>query len=72
MQAAVGAFGLKTIAGSDGEMQVHEDVEAMSKAYKTGDSLPFTASLNAVFDPERKSSTEGEVVDAEIVQEESS
>lgn len=68
MQAAVDAYGLQTLAGSDGEMTVHEDVEAMSKGYKTGDSLKFTASLNACFDPE-KIADEPEVVDVEATAE---
>jgi hypothetical protein len=48
------AYGLKTISGSDGEMKVNEDVMAISKGYKIGDSIPFTATIKAVFDPEKK------------------
>jgi hypothetical protein len=43
---------LKALPGSDGEVNVKEDTEAMCKGYRLGDSVQFTATLNAVFDPE--------------------
>lgn len=46
VEAAVEAFGFKSLAGSSGEVNVNEDVTDMAKAYKTGDSLRFTATLN--------------------------
>lgn len=49
MEAAVDSFGLQSLPGSDGEVNVHEDVAEMAKGYMTGDSLPFTATLNAAF-----------------------
>lgn len=58
VQAAVDAFGLKSLEGSDGEVEVKEDVQEMSKAYKTGDSLEFTATVNAAYDPEVSRSKE--------------
>ena len=77
VQAAVDAFGIKALEGSDGEVEVKEDVEAMSKSYKPGDSLSFTATINAAYDPEaaRPDDTasaddeEAVVVDAEIVED---
>jgi hypothetical protein len=45
---------LKSLPGSDGQVEVHEDVASMAKAYKTGDSIQFTATLNASYDPEKK------------------
>ena len=75
VQAAVDAYGLKSISGSDGEVEIKEDVPEMAKAYKLGDDQQFTCTFNAIFDPERvQSSSEdadssSEVVDAEIVQE---
>lgn len=47
VEAAVEAFGLQSIDGSDGQVTVHEDVAAMAKGYQQGQSLPFTATFNA-------------------------
>ena len=78
VQAAVDAFGIKALEGSDGEVEVKEDVEQMAKGWKQGDSLTFTATINAAYDPEveRPSETaaaaaspDDVVVDAEIVEE---
>jgi hypothetical protein len=49
-QSAVDAYGLKSLAGSDGEVKVHEDVTAIAKGYKIGDTVKFTATLNASYD----------------------
>ena len=75
VQAALDAFGLKALEGSDGEVEVKEDVEAMSKGYKSGESLTFTATINAAYDPELAAHDEeafeevAEEVDAEVVQD---
>lgn len=45
VEAVVEAFGCKSLAGSDGEVNVNEDVAAMAKGYKNGDSLSFTATV---------------------------
>ena len=50
VQATVEAYGLKSLPGSDGEVKVHEDVTALAKGYKSGDSIKFTATLNAAYD----------------------
>ena len=73
-QSAVDAYGLKSVSGSDGEVEVLEDIPEVAKAYKLGDDLEFTATFNAVVDPElapaaasddaEKSSADG-VVDVE-------
>lgn len=57
VEAAVDAYGLLSLKGSDGEVKVHEDVSALAKGYKTGDSIPFTATLNASYDPEKPQPT---------------
>jgi len=62
---AVEAFGLKSLDGSDGEVTVHEDVSAMSKGYKVGESLPFTATLNAALTSSASSSEVEGSVEAE-------
>jgi hypothetical protein len=53
-EAAVKAYGLKALAGSDGSVEVHEDVNEISKIYKIGDNVPFTATFLAVFDAEKQ------------------
>ena len=54
VEGAVDAYGLQSLKGSDGEVNVHEDVAALAKAYKPGDSITFTATLNAAYDPEKE------------------
>jgi hypothetical protein len=53
VEAAVEAYGLLALKGSDGEVNVHEDVSALAKGYKPGDSIQFTATLNASYNPEK-------------------
>ena len=50
-QSAVDAYGLKSLSGSDGEVEVNEDIPAVAEKYKLGDDLQFTATFNAVLDP---------------------
>ena len=78
VQATVDAFGLQALEGSDGEVEVKEDVKEMSNGYKVGDSLTFTATVNAAYDPEVERpetaasavvDPEDVVVDAEVVEE---
>lgn len=79
-QSAVDAYGLKSVSGSDGEVEIREDIPAVSKGYKLGDTLEFTAFFNAQVDPEAQppaveesdvaeesSSSEDGVIDAEAV-----
>jgi hypothetical protein len=49
VEATVAAYGLKSLAGSDGEVQILEDLQQMCKGYNAGDSLPFTATLDCAF-----------------------
>jgi hypothetical protein len=69
VQTAVEAYGLKSLPGSDGNVEVLEDVKEMGKGYKVGDSIQFTAKLNACFDPEKQ---QVDVVDVEAIAEEAS
>lgn len=73
-QSAVDAYGLKSVSGSDGEVEVLEDIPEVAKSYKLGDALQFTATFNASEDPaveraseEESSSSEDGVVDVEAV-----
>jgi hypothetical protein len=69
IKSAVDAYGLKYLPGSDGEATVLEDIPEVSKGYKMGDAVEFTAKFNAVFDPEKlpagETPAEETVVDVE-------
>uniref|UniRef100_A0A7S2DYV0 Trigger factor ribosome-binding bacterial domain-containing protein n=1 Tax=Helicotheca tamesis TaxID=374047 RepID=A0A7S2DYV0_9STRA len=52
-EAAVSAYGLKSLAGSDGEVNVNEDMQEVCNSYKNGENIPFTATLKAELDPEK-------------------
>jgi hypothetical protein len=71
-QSAVDAYGLKSIKGSDGEVEVLEDIPEVAADYKLGDSVEFTATFKAIFDPEVSrpgsaddSTTPDDVIDVE-------
>jgi len=53
IEQAVVAYGLKALSGSDGEVEVLEDVKEMCKGYKDGQALEFTATFKATIDPEK-------------------
>lgn len=57
-QSVVDAYGLKSVSGSAGEVEVLENIPDIAKSYKVGDSVEFTAKFNAIFDPEKITSTE--------------
>ncbi|KAL3765654.1 hypothetical protein ACHAWO_003518 [Cyclotella atomus] len=62
------AYGLESLQGSAGEVTVHEDMQKISKSYKLGNDIPFTATYKGKFDAAVQSSeTGGEdvVVDVE-------
>jgi len=54
VEAAVGAYGLKALPGSAGEIQVQEEVSEMAKGWKDGMSLSFTTKFSAIFDPAKE------------------
>jgi len=66
VESAVEAYGLKSLDGSDGEVTVHEDVSAMSKGYKVGEPLSFTATLNAALPATSSSGEDGEEAEEEV------
>ena len=70
VEAAVEAYGLKSLAGSDGEVSVKEDVKEIASKYniKSGDSIQFTATLNAAYD-ESKKSDDAKEEDAKVADE---
>ena len=53
VEAGVAAYGLKPLPGSDGEIEVQEDVKDLSLGWKQGDSVTFTTTFSAIFDPEK-------------------
>ena len=74
-ESAVGAYGLKSLPGSDGSVEVHEDIKEICSGYKIGNSVEFTATFAATFDPAKSQTTEAEentesvVVDVAAVEE---
>jgi hypothetical protein len=72
-QSAVDAYGLKSLPGSAGEVQVLEDIPSVASTYKVGDDVEFTATLNAIYDPSieipTSAASEG-IIDVEITEEE--
>ena len=44
------AFGLESLEGSAGEVTVNEDMQKVSKGYKIGNDIPFTATYKGKFD----------------------
>lgn len=69
-QTVIGAYGLKSLSGSDGELDVKEDLQGLCKGYTIGDDIAFTGTFKAVFDPEKKIPEEDEtVIDAEVAVE---
>jgi hypothetical protein len=49
---------------------INEEVKDMCQGYKVGDSLEFTATLNAIFDPDTKTTIEARKDAAEEKEEE--
>mmetsp|Transcript_32073 Transcript_32073/g.57991 ORF Transcript_32073/g.57991 Transcript_32073/m.57991 type:complete len:215 (+) Transcript_32073:99-743(+) len=70
VESAVESFGLKALPGSDGDVTINEEVKDMCQGYKVGDSLEFTATLNAIFDPDTKTTIEARKDAAEEKEEE--
>merc|ERR1712127_144928 len=62
-ESSVDAFGLKSLPGSEGPVEVLEDVKQMSNGYKTGETLQFTATFKATFDPEKQPKEEEETTE---------
>lgn len=71
VEQAVKAYGLTSLPGSEGEVNILEDVKEMCKGYKEGMPLEFTATLNCAMDPSRimSGATSTTVVDVEAVTE---
>lgn len=66
-EAAVTAYGLKALPGSDGSVEVHEDVKDISKGYKVGDSIQFTATFAATIETTAEVEEEEEEKEEETV-----
>lgn len=60
VEAAVAAYGLKAIPGSDGDINVNEDVKEMALGWKDGETLTFTTTFSAIFDPEKSATKDTE------------
>jgi hypothetical protein len=49
VQGVIEAFGLESLPGSDGKMEILEDVKGLSNDYKIGYAIPFTATVNCKY-----------------------
>ena len=67
VQSAVDAYGLKSISGKDGEVEVLEDIPEIAKSYKLGDDIQFTATFKAIFDPKLSSEKAAERNEAGVI-----
>mmetsp|Transcript_87126 Transcript_87126/g.251281 ORF Transcript_87126/g.251281 Transcript_87126/m.251281 type:complete len:216 (-) Transcript_87126:24-671(-) len=67
VQSAVDAYGLKSISGKDGEVEVLEDIPEIAKGYKVGDDIQFTATFKAIFDPKLSAEKDAENKEAQPV-----
>lgn len=67
VQSAVNAYGLKSISGSDGEVEVLEDIPEIAKVYKLGDNVQFTATFRAIVDPELVPNEQPTPADSEVI-----
>lgn len=67
-ESAVAAYGLKALPGSDGSVEVHEDIKDICKGFKVGSSVEFTATFAAVFDPEKAEQNKDDEV-SEVAEE---
>jgi len=66
------AYGLESLTGSDGSVNVNEKVEDMRKGYKVGTDIEFTATYKGRFDPNIHpiaSSEDAVVVDVEATED---
>lgn len=63
-QSAVDAYGLKSLKGSDGEVNVLEDITELAKTYKLGDDIYFTGTFKATFDQQVAVDTVSDAIDA--------
>lgn len=61
-ESVVSAYDLKSLSGSDGSVDVKENVQEICKTYKTGDDFVFTGTFSATFDPE-KVNTAAEIIE---------
>jgi len=49
-EASLEAYGLQSLQGSQGEVNVNEDMQEVCKGYKLGNDIPFTATYKGKFD----------------------
>jgi hypothetical protein len=63
-QSAVDAYGLKSVNGIDGEVEVLEDIPEIAKSYNLpgNEGIEFTAYFNAIYDPALVKEAEQKVV----------
>ncbi|KAL7472575.1 hypothetical protein ACHAXS_012944 [Conticribra weissflogii] len=57
-EASLEAYGLQSLQGSQGEVNVNEDMQEVCKGYKLGNDIPFTATYKGKFDASAQASLE--------------
>ena len=50
VESVIAAYGLQSLPGSDGQVEVLEDVKELARKYKAGDTIAFTATVNCKYD----------------------
>lgn len=58
-EASLEAYGLESLPGSEGSVNVSEDIQEICKGYKLGADIPFTATYNGKFDRAAQASLKG-------------
>ena len=61
------AYGLESLEGSAGEVTVNEDMSKISKGYKLGNDIPFTATYKGKYDAAVQSSASSDGGDDVVV-----
>ena len=64
-ESAVEAYGLVALKGSEGSVEVKENVKDICNGYKVGDDIPFTATFKATYNPEKRPEVEEETEEEE-------
>merc|ERR1711862_457372 len=76
-ESAVNAFGLKSIPGAEGDVDIKEDVKLFAKGYKQGTDIEFTATFKGTYDESKRNIEDDDddddekdgIIDADVVLE---
>jgi len=65
-EASVSAYGLKSLSGSEGSVEVHEDIKQICSGYKVGESVQFTATFAATIDAEKRQEADSDDEETDV------